>query len=201
MKPDDLLKKLKETASPKGCQTLDAIYQICVEQEQRGLYDFSIATIARLGYKRGVPKAQSLRNATGEQYRALIKAFEQQHMGEKPKTEHRREDDWIEEIQNPKHKLLARMQASELAAANRKLRNFVPPGTRIEVRDHQNEADDQDRTFSNLERRALEYVISTEFLGKWDFSISEYGEIVDANETVVLKIATVDAIRKALTYL
>jgi hypothetical protein len=31
-----------------------------------------VATIARLGYKRGVPKAQSLRNKTGESYRALL---------------------------------------------------------------------------------------------------------------------------------
>lgn len=66
MKPKVLLDKLKETVSPKAIKTLDAIYEICLEQEKRGVYDFSVATIARLGYKRGVPKAQSLRNKTGK---------------------------------------------------------------------------------------------------------------------------------------
>ena len=47
MKPNELLEKLKETASPKAGRTLDTIYKICVEQQQRGLSDFSIATIAR----------------------------------------------------------------------------------------------------------------------------------------------------------
>ncbi len=54
---------------------------------------------------------------------------------------------------------------------------------------------------NNLERRALEYLISEEFLGKWRFSVSEYGEIVDDTRTVVLRAATVDAVKKSLTYL
>lgn len=201
MKPNQLLEKLKATASPKACRTLDAIYEICVEQEKRGLDDFSVATIARLGHKRGVPKAQSMRNKTGEQYRALLRSFEEQHPRSKSRTELKEKDDWIEEIQNPKHKLLARIQASELAAANKKLRDFVPPGTRIEVRDYQNEAWADGRTLNDLERRALEYIISEEFLGTWGFSVSEYGEVLDGNGTVVLRAATVDAVKKAITYL
>ena len=201
MKPAKLLDKLKETASSKTCKTLDAIYSICLEQEERGLDDFSVATIARLGHSRGVPKAQSLRNKTGESYRALLRSFEEQHCGDKPRIETRAEDDWIEEIQNPKHKLLVRIQASELAAANKKLRDFVPPGTRIEVRDYQNNTQGEDYKLNNLERRALEYLISEEFLGKWGFSISEYGEILDGTGSVVLKAATLNAVKKALSYL
>jgi len=201
VKPNQLLEKLKATASTKACRTLDAIYEICVEQEKRGLDDFSVATIARLGHKRGVPKAQSMRNKTGEQYRALLRSFEEQHPRSKSRTELKAKDDWIEEIQNPKHKLLARIQASELAAANKKLRDFVPPGTRIEVRDYQNEAWADGRMLNDLERRALEYIISEEFLGKWAFSVSEYGEILDGTGTVVLRAATVDAVKKAITYL
>lgn len=77
----------------------------------------------------------------------------------------------------------------------------MPPGTRIEVRDYQNEAAAEDRPLSPLERRALEYLISDEFLGKWGFSLSEYGEIIDSSGNVVLRPATVDAVKKALTYL
>lgn len=201
MKPNDLLEKLKETASPKSSKTLDTIFEICMEQQQRGLNDFSIATIARLGHKRGVPKDQSLRNKTGESYRALLRSFEEENTGNKARLEARAENDWIDEIDNPKHKLLARVQASELAAANRIIRDFVPPGTRIEVRDYHNETNQNDHLLNEQERRALEYLISEQFLTKWQFSVSEYGEIVDNNNNVVLVTATVDAVKKALTYL
>jgi len=201
MKPDQVLEKLKETASPKACKTLDTIFEICMEQRQRGLDDFSVATVARLGHQRGVPKDQSLRNKSGESYRALLRSFEDGTKRKKQRGKTRAEDDWIEEIENPKHKLLARIQASELVAANRKLREFVPPSSRIDVRDYQNDTRDGGGTFTEQERRALEYLLSEQFLAKWQFSISEYGEIIDGNSTVVLKAATVDAVKKALAQL
>jgi len=79
MHSEEILNKLKEKASPKVCLTLESIFEICLEQEKRGLDDFSVATIARLGHKRGVPKAQSLRNKSGEIYRALLSSFEEKH--------------------------------------------------------------------------------------------------------------------------
>ena len=200
MSAEELLEKLKDSSSQKTCQTLDAIYQICVEQERRGLNEFSVATIARLGYKRGVPKAQSLRNATGEKYRALISSFEERNAAKSPRSKDKSEDDWIEEIQNPKHKLLARIQASQLAAANKKIKEFVPPGTRIEILDYQSDKGDGG-ALSSLERRALEYIVSDEFLDKWRFAVSEFGEIIDSSGSVVLKAATVDAVKKALKYM
>ena len=75
MKPEELLNKLKVGSSLKIQQSLDAIYEICTEQQERGIHDFSISTIAKLGNNRGVPKAQSIRNKTGEKYRALIQCF------------------------------------------------------------------------------------------------------------------------------
>lgn len=172
-----------------------------MEQRQRGLDDFSVATVARLGHKRGVPKDQSLRNKSGESYRALLRSFEDGSTKKKQRGKTRAENDWIEEIENPKHKLLARIQASELAAANKNLREFVPSGTRIDVRDYQNDSSDIDGSFTEQERRALEYLISEQFLAHWQFSISEYGEVIDGNSTVVLKTATVAAVKKALAQL
>ncbi len=64
MKPKILLDKLKETVSLKAIKTLDAIYEICLEQEKRGVYDFSVATIARLGY-RAPRKTRLIRCRTG----------------------------------------------------------------------------------------------------------------------------------------
>lgn len=200
MKPDQLLLKLKETSSPKTCMTLDAIFKVCVDQERREVLDFSVATIARLGFGRGVPKAQSLRNRTGESYRALLRSFEDKHRNHQQKIE-KGANDWIDEIQNPRLRLLVRMQASELAAAADKVRNLAPPGTRIDVRDHLNDSFASCTTLTSLERRALEYLVSQDFLTKWSFSISEYGEIVDGSGAIVLKAGTVDAVTKALTHL
>lgn len=201
MNAEDFLKNLKQSSSPKVSKTLDAIYQICLEQEKRKIYDFSAATIARLGYNRGVPKAQSINNKTGQVYRELLSFFSSQYTEKKSVIYPKGDDDWIEEINSPKLKLLVRMQAAELAAAKKKLAEFIPPSARIAVSDYQNVILDEDAKFTNLERRALEYIVSDDFLNKWGFSISEYGEIVDASGTVVLRAATSDAVRKALNFL
>lgn len=202
MTPADMLEKLKENATPRAVATLEAIFEICTEQKERGVDDFSIASIAKLGHKRGVPREQSLRNKTGEIYRALIKSF-----AETKKSEIRKapvpisKDDWIEEISNPKLKLLARMQAAELSAAQARIRDFVPPGTRIDVYDHHASPIDSESKLTAQERRALEYIISKEFQRKWNFSETIYGEIVDSNQKIVMKAATIDAIKKSLSHL
>lgn len=202
MTPSDKLEKLKQDATPRTIATLEAIFEICIEQQERGVKDFSIATIAKLGLKRGVPREQSLRNKTGECYRVLIKSFADLNgTGVKESPKARSKEDWIEELSNPKHKLLARIQATELAAAQSKIRDFVPPGTRIDVYDHRGSRDDPEAKLTAQERRALEYIISKEFQQKWNFSETVYGELVDANRKVVLKTATIDAVKKALDYL
>ena len=43
--------------------------------------------------------------------------------------------------------------------------------------------------------------MAIEFLGKWEFSMSEYGETAGGAGNVFLKAAIVDAARKALAYL
>ena len=101
--PEEILVKLKENASARARKTLDAIYEICDEQRQRGVSDYSIVTIARLGYKRGVPRAQSLRNKTAESYRALISAFEDNAPPKNISKVKKTDKDWIEEIENPKN--------------------------------------------------------------------------------------------------
>lgn len=200
MTPQELLEKLKKDASDKTKETLDAIYQICQEQQDRGINEFSVATISRLGHKRGVPKPQSIRNKSGENYRALIQSFADSSptKGLSPPT--KKDNDWIEEITNPKHKLLVRIQASELKAAHQQLREIIPPNTRINVHDYKNSTPN-DVKLNDQERRALEYLISPIFQKKWDFHQNEYGELVDINNNPVFKVATLDAIKKALEHL
>ncbi len=102
MNSEELLNRLKHGSSLKIQQSLDAIYEICVEQQERGIHDFSVSTIAKLGFNRGVPKAQSIRNKTGEKYRAIIQSFVDVS-SQMPKLRKPSQSDstWIDEIQNP----------------------------------------------------------------------------------------------------
>ena len=202
MNAEEILKELKKDTSIKIQQSLDAIYEVCMEQQERGIQDFSISTIAKLGVKRGVPKAQSIRNKTGERYRALIQCFAD-IASQKPKLKKpsQSENEWIEEIQNPKHQLLVRIMASELKEAQQMIREIIPPKQRIDIYDHKNMVPDQSFKLSEQEVRALEYLLSTDFQKMWNLKPTNYGELVDESNRAVFKVATLDALRKALEYL
>lgn len=51
------------------------------------------------------------------------------------------------------------------------------------------------------ERRALEYIVSAKFLDRWNLQANEFGELVNQSNQPVFKVATIDAIKKALEYL
>ncbi|MCU4387339.1 gamma-mobile-trio protein GmtX [Acinetobacter haemolyticus] len=202
MNPEELLNKLKLGSSLKTQQSLDAIYEICIEQQERGIHDFSISTIAKLGNNRGVPKAQSIRNKTGEKYRALIQRFaDLASQTPKLRKPSQSENDWIEEIQNPKHQLLVRIMASELKEAQQMIREIIPPKQRIDIYDHKNMIPDESFKLSDQEVRALQYLLSADFQKKWNLKPSPFGELVDESNKPVFKVSTLDALRKALEYL
>ena len=202
MNSEELLNRLKHGSSLKIQQSLDAIYEICVEQQERGIHDFSVSTIAKLGFNRGVPRAQSIRNKTGEKYRAIIQSFED-FSSQMPKLRKPSQSDsvWIDEIQNPKHQLLVRIMASELKQAQQMIREIIPPKQRIDIYDHKNMIPDQSFKFSDQEVRALQYLLSSDFQKKWNLKSTHFGELVDESNKPVFKISTLDALRKALEYL
>lgn len=197
MTPEKTLETLKRNASAKTQQTLDAIFAVCSEQQKNGVNDFSATTVARLGVNRGVPKAQSIRNKSGEKYRALIKSFEEARQSNKKVSPIKSNEAWIDEIPNAKHRLLTKILSSDLKKAQQQLQEIIPPKTRIHIYDHKGSPAEPER-LNNQERRALEYLISTAFLNKWNFKRGECGELLDDKGNIVLKVATVDAIQKAL---
>jgi hypothetical protein len=200
MSPEKLIIQLKQKASAKAQETLDAIYNVCTEQVKHGLFDFSIANIARLGHLKGVPKAQSLRNKSGDKYRALISCFEQHHPNPLNKSTQPKKENWIDEIKNHKHKLLVRMQAQELKDAKQKIAEIIPPDTIINVHDYKTNEIEQIK-LNSMERRAIEYLLSNSFKKKWYFTETSSGELLDENNKVVFKPSTMDALKKALKYL
>ncbi|MFC3171932.1 gamma-mobile-trio protein GmtX [Acinetobacter vivianii] len=203
MNPEELLNKLKHGSSLKIQQSLDAIYAVCIEQLERGIQDFSVSTISNLGFNRGVPKAQSIRNKTGEKYRALIQCFADAS-SQKPNSVKPSQTDnaWIEEIQNPKHQLLVRIMASELKEAQQMISEIIPPKQRIDIYDHKNMIPNESFKLSDQEVRALQYLLSTDFQKKkWNLKPTHFGELVDESNKPVFKVSTLDALRKALEYL
>ncbi|WP_280179354.1 gamma-mobile-trio protein GmtX [Acinetobacter nosocomialis] len=202
MNPEELLNKLKHGSSLKIQQSLDAIYAVCIEQLERGIQDFSVSTIANLGFNRGVPKAQSIRNKTGEKYRALIQCFADASSQKSNLVKPSQTDNpWIEEIQNPKHQLLVRIMASELKEAQQMIREIIPPKQRIDIYDHKNMIPEESFKLSDQEVRALQYLLSADFQKKWNLKPTHFGELVDESNNPVFKISTLDALRKALEYL
>lgn len=205
MTPEETLSSLQKDSSKRVQDTLNAIYKICMEQKERGINDFSYTSIARLGAGHNVPKAQSIRNASGEKYRALIQAFADDSSNlPNSKSISKRELDWIEEIKDPKQKLLTKIMASQLKEAKSIVDEMLPPSQRIDIYDHKNISNDQKNKnykLTNQESRAFTYLLSDGFLKKWNFKATEYGEIVDTKNNVVFKAGTIDALRKALTFL
>lgn len=199
MKPNDVLAHLKTVVTDRTFRTLEAIYEVCQGQLEQGKSDFSYTTVARLGEKRGVPKAQSIRNASGVHYRALIESFSAAAPAKKPKSTNVESDAWIDELPTARHRLLVQILKSELAEARRLVKEVVPPSLEIYV---------DDRTSSRAafkleegERRALEYLLSENFLKTWKLVRGERGDVRDEHGERVFRPGTFDALEKALRYL
>ncbi|WP_283188618.1 gamma-mobile-trio protein GmtX [Pseudomonas sp. PMCC200344] len=199
MEPKAVLEHLKTVTSDRTCRTLEAIYEVCQEQLEQGKSDFSYTTVARLGEKRGVPKAQSIRNASGVHYRALIESFSAAAPAKKPKYANAESEVWIEELPTARHRLLVQILKSELAEARRLIKEVVPPSLEIYV---------DDRTSSKAkfkldegERRALEHILSEDFLKAWKLVRGDKGDVRNESGERVFKPGTFEALEKALRYL
>ena len=199
MNPQSLLEKLKIGASSKQAKTLNAIYHVCQEQIDRGASDFSYTAISRIGADRGVPKAQSIRNRSGEVYQALIKGFTEYYVSSNKPRKRKLADAWIDEIPDPKIRLLVSKQQAELIEAKRLVREIVPPNTTIIVDDRRGAL--AEHRLSDVERRALEFIASDEFLRERGYTIGDRGDVVDSNGSRLFKPGTIDGIKKALKFL
>jgi hypothetical protein len=198
MTPEEMLQHLCEKA-PRQKASLEAVYAVCKEQAELGRTDYSYSAIARLGIERGVPKVQSIRNKTGENYQALIKCFEGSRGTRKRMPKPRSGDAWADEISDPKLRILVQRLLAELAEAQRTIKEFIPPGTTIRVDDRSNIAPDFKLT--NVERRAIEHLKTEDFLKQWKLERGAKGDVVDHRGKAVFKPGTMQAIEKILKYL
>ncbi|WP_425666228.1 gamma-mobile-trio protein GmtX [Vibrio tubiashii] len=199
--PEQVLSQLKKKASSRVQNSLEAVFTVCKEQQGRGLNDFSYSTIARLGKGRGVPAAQSIRNKTGESYRTLIASFNSSTK-DQPRlarsTSKGKMHAWIDELDDPVVKLQANILYAQKKEAERLLNEVVPINQVIEVFDNV-DVSVASIKLTELERSALEYLISSEFLRRHQLELGKNGSIVSSDtQKSFFPVATLDAIKKAL---
>ena len=199
--PEQVLNQLKRNASSRVQNSLDAVFTICKEQQDRGLNELSYTTIARLGKGRGVPAAQSIRNKSGESYRTLISSF---NSSIKAKANSARTTPkgkvfaWIDELDDPVVKLQANILYAQKKEAERLLNEVVPIDQVIKVFDNV-DVSVASIKLSELERSALEYLISDEFLRRHQLELGKNGSIISTTtQRAFFPVATIDAIKKVL---
>ena len=197
MTPEEMLAHLKEKA-PRQQETLDAVFAVCQEQVERKVADFSFATIARLGAGRGVPKVQSIRNKTGDNYRTLIKCFEGSKGVRKRVPKAKSADAWVDEIEDPRLRLMANITLSKLAEAERLNKELIPPGMEIRIDDRV--GSQSEYRLTPVERRAIEHLMSEDFPTAWHLKLGGKGSVVDEQGKVVFKPGTLDALTKILKH-
>jgi hypothetical protein len=198
MSPAETLDHLKSVAGPRMKKSLEAIYSICSERLATGALELSVADVANLGSGRGVPKAQSIRNSTGEPYRILIKSF-QDSMTSKKNNRNVPGENWIAMIDNVRARFLVKAMEAENLKLKKLLRELVPPNLEIRVDDRT--VFSKAHKLNEMERRALLYIISEEFRMEWKFAKGKHGDLLGVDGTQVFRPATFDAIEKALLYL
>jgi hypothetical protein len=201
-----LLDALCADADPRKARSLRLIHAICLEQQDRGSTDYSIATIGRLSADRGGPSAGAIRNKTGEAYRALIKAFADMSGGKGRKADdtHTAQLDLIlEGVTDPVLRTRLGLLLAELKATRAQLlaaRHLANQTATLDLADPSPDGCTPRMAtgLSPLEVRALENAISDETLRHWGWQADGSGRIVTDTGRTVFDAGFVTAIEKAL---
>lgn len=121
--PEELATQLMENASTRKKNSIEKIHNICREQYERGSKDFSVSTIARISTENGGPSEQTIRNKSGSDYRAILKAWADYSEGYTTKQKTNKQstiaDTLLEGINDPTIKALVGV----ILAENKKLKS------------------------------------------------------------------------------
>lgn len=201
-----LLKQLCVDAHHRTEASMRLIYQICMEQADRGSQDYSVATIGKLSAERGGPSTGAIRNKTGEKYRALIAACADQHKGHKRKRTSPKDDavdEILEGITDPVLRTRVGLMKAELKALRGQvlaLRRISSEKAFIELPVQAGQPTERHgSTLTDQQRRALKDSISTQTLSHWGWLVDKSGRIVDEEtKQVVFGAGFVSAIENVL---
>jgi len=206
MHPDDLLDQLKTTATPRKKKTLDLIHEVCREQYERGSKDFSVATIARIAADRGGPSKGAIHNATGDDYKGLIKAWAEHTGGVTRKVRQVSQNPYaalIDKIENP----ALRSMMNGILAENRQMRREITllkaEGNRvIDMRPQSTEPRvpvqilPASHGLYPTEIEALRHAVSDRLLNDEGWRTDAEGRVINEVGRAIYKAGYVSAIRK-----
>jgi hypothetical protein len=208
MHPDDLIDQLKTTATPRKQKTLDLIHEVCREQYERGSKDFSVATIARIAANRGGPSKGAIHNATGDDYKGLIKVWAEHTGGVTRKVRQVSENPYsalIDKIENP----ALRSMMNGVLAENRQMRREITllkaEGNR--VIDMRPQSTGQRENVQILpasyglystEIEALRHAVSAHLLEDEGWTTDAEGRVLNDTKRPIYKPGYVTAIRKII---
>ena len=210
MNPDVFLEQLKAGTGTRKAKSLDILHEACREQFKRGSGDFSIGSIGRLSGERGGPATQSIRNATGDDFKALISVWAN-HTGGSAKRQAKLNDNplyaVLEKIPDP----AVRAVVGSVLAENKKLKgevNLLKRNVRIiidqrpsEIRAGVGRDAIQILPASGLtdtEKEALKHAYSDKLLTDEGWHIDASGRILNEHGRVIFKPGFITAIRKVV---
>lgn len=196
--PKELLELLSKDADPRKVKSLRVIHDICEDQRARGSMDFSVATIGRLSSEKGGPAGGAIRNATGEAYRAIIKAHLDAAGGKKPKGRpHKADENPFEGITDP----VLRARIGILLAENQSLRgqllaarSFASKESSVDLRT--GIVTDNRQVLTKQEILALAHAFSQENLAAQGWQVTENGRVLSEDGSVIFKTGFASVILK-----
>ena len=201
MSIDDQFEKIVSTLSGRKQKSLKIIHEICQEQVERGSKDFSVATIGLLSEKRGGPVTQTIRNKTGEEYRAVIELWKKECGADDVVPGQGVTGSWTDQIKEPDHKFLAKdleLKVKRLQQENTMLRANANPI--IDMRPKTSPSKNVQKVeLNDSERKALKHAISEEVFEHYGWSKGEKGQVFDERDKVIFKPGYVTAIEKILS--
>lgn len=207
----DLLDNLCKDADPRKEKSLRLIYSICEEQKKRGSNDFSVATIGKLSLELEGPSAASIRNKTGECYRALIKSYALNSGGKTRKSaipQVTATDLILEGIVDPVLRTRLGLLLAELESTRAQLsaaRHLANQNSVVNLSNYQQDNEVHYNTellaapaLTDMEIRALKASISTNTMEHWGWHTDNSGRILNESDQQVFGSGFVTGMQKIL---
>lgn len=211
MTPDEILDLLKGKSNARKQRSLDIISGICKDQLERGSRDFSIATIGRLSSEQGGPSPQTIRNKSGEDFRALIASWAEHSKGamkKPPKIQESGISSILGKINDP----AVRSIVGSILATNAKLqrevnllkqqaeividRRTIPLST---TNQHDTLLSITVECLTPTELTALSHAISSELMEQEGWTIEKSGRVINSLGRTIFKTGYKTAIVKLLS--
>jgi len=196
---------MSEAAGDRTKKSLTAIHNVCKQQRERGSSDFSIATISKVGEETGVPRAQSIRNKSGAQYKELITAWQLSNPSKIKKVSSDKLE-WLDKIDDATTRFFVNDLMADLSKAKAELAllksikklNIDMRGESVSAQSIRDQSAIPEFLSSEIE--SLRNAIDESNLRKRGWSITEKrGAVVDERGKVIFKNGFVTAIQKMLT--